>query len=84
MQTAYIHHWELILLFLMILVASVTALARRFQIPYPIMPVIGGLIVSLIPNMPDITLNPDIVFLIILPPRFCLPLPTILHGVSFV
>ena len=33
MQTADIHHWELILLFLMVLVASVTALARRFQIP---------------------------------------------------
>jgi len=68
MQTADIHHWELILLFLMILVASVTALARRFQIPYPIMLVIGGLVVSLIPNMPEVTLNPDIVFLIFLPP----------------
>jgi CPA1 family monovalent cation:H+ antiporter len=68
MQTADIHHWELILLFLMLLVASVTTLARRFQIPYPIMLVIGGLIVSLIPNVPEITLNPDIVFLIFLPP----------------
>lgn len=68
MQTADIHHWELILLFLLILVASVTALARRFQIPYPIMLVIGGLIVSLIPNMPEVTLSPDIVFLVFLPP----------------
>jgi Na+/H+ antiporter len=68
MQTADIHHWELILLFLMILIAFVTALARRFQMPYPIMLVIGGLIVSLIPNMPAVTLNPDIVFLVFLPP----------------
>jgi len=68
MQTADLHHWELILLFLLILIASVTALARRFQIPYPIVLVIGGLIVSLIPNMPEITLNPDVVFLVFLPP----------------
>jgi Na+/H+ antiporter len=68
METANIHHWELILLFLMILIASVTALARRFQIPHPIVLVIGGLIVSLIPNMPEVTLNPDIVFLVFLPP----------------
>lgn len=68
METADIHHWELILLFLMIMVASVTALARRFQIAYPIMLVIGGLFVSLIPNMPEVTLNPDVVFLVFLPP----------------
>jgi CPA1 family monovalent cation:H+ antiporter len=68
MQTADIHHWESILLFLLILIASVTALARRFQVPYPIVLVIGGLIVSLIPNMPEVTLNPDIVFLVFLPP----------------
>jgi len=30
--------------------------------------VIGGLAISLIPNVPEITLNPDIVFLIFLPP----------------
>jgi monovalent cation/hydrogen antiporter len=68
MQTADIHHWELILLFLMLMVASVTTLARRFQVPYPIMLVIGGLVVSLIPNVPEVTLNPDIVFLVLLPP----------------
>ncbi|MGB6692083.1 MAG: Na+/H+ antiporter [Terracidiphilus sp.] len=68
MQTADIHHWELILLFLMTLIASVTALARRFQIPYPILLVMGGLVVSLIPNVPEVTLNPDIVFLVLLPP----------------
>ena len=36
--------------------------------PYPIPLVIGGLLLGLIPGMPSITLNPDLVLLIFLPP----------------
>ena len=68
METAAIHHVEFILLFLMVLVAALAALARRFQTPYPIVLVIGGLAVSLIPNVPKVSLNPDLVFLVLLPP----------------
>jgi CPA1 family monovalent cation:H+ antiporter len=42
MQTADIHNLEFILLFLMVLVAGLAALARRFQTPYPIVLVVGG------------------------------------------
>lgn len=63
-----IHHAELILLFLLFLVAGLTALSRRFQTPYPIVLVIGGLLLSFIPNLPRISLNPNIVFLVLLPP----------------
>ena len=68
METADIHHLEIVLLFLMGLVAALAALARRFHTPYPIVLVIGGLAVSLLPNMPRVSLNPDVVFLILLPP----------------
>lgn len=38
------------------------------SISYPILLVIGGLLISFIPVVPDVKINPDIVFLIFLPP----------------
>jgi Na+/H+ antiporter len=43
-------------------------LARRFHTPYPIMLVVGGLVLSLVPHLPRISLDPDIIFLVFLPP----------------
>jgi Na+/H+ antiporter len=68
MQAANIHHVEFVLLFLLVLVAALAALARRFHTPYPIVLVVGGLAISLVPNLPHVSLNPDVVFLILLPP----------------
>jgi CPA1 family monovalent cation:H+ antiporter len=68
MRATDIHHLEVILLFLMGLVAALGVLARRFRTPYPIVLVIGGLMVSLLPNVPRVTLDPDVVFLVLLPP----------------
>jgi len=67
-QAAGIHHLELTLLFLVLLVAGLTTLAQRFKTPYPIVLFIGGVVLSLLPNLPHIALNPDVVFLVILPP----------------
>src|SRR5438309_10508495 len=61
-------HLELILLMLLTFVAGFTVLARRIRVPYPIVLIIGGLLVSFIPRVPRISLNPDVVFLIFLPP----------------
>ena len=68
MRAGGIHHAELILLLLLALVGALTTLSRRFQTPYPIVLVIGGLLLSFVPNLPHISLNPDIVFLVLLPP----------------
>jgi CPA1 family monovalent cation:H+ antiporter len=68
METVDLRHLELILLFLMALVVVLAALARRFRTPYPIVLVIGGLAVSLLPNLPRVSLNPDVIFLVLLPP----------------
>ena len=68
MQAAGIHGIELVFLALLVLVAALAAVAKRFNTPYPIVLVIGGLILSLFPRGPHIELNPDIVFLVILPP----------------
>jgi monovalent cation/hydrogen antiporter len=63
-----IHGVELIVLVLLILVVAFAALAKRLQTPYPIILVIGGLILSVIPHTPHVELDPELVFLIILPP----------------
>jgi len=68
MQASGIHHMELVLLFLLLLVAGLATLARRFKTPYPIVLVIGGLALSFVPNLPHISLNPNMVFLVFLPP----------------
>lgn len=68
MQTTGIDHLEIIILFVLFLVVAMAALARRFQTPYPIVLVVGGLAISLIPNVPRLEMNPDIVFLVLLPP----------------
>jgi monovalent cation/hydrogen antiporter len=63
-----IHSVELIVLVLLILVVAFAALAKRLEIPYPIILVIGGLILSVFPHTPHVELNPEMVFLVILPP----------------
>ena len=68
MQAVGIHHLELTLLFLVLLVAALTTLAQRFKIPYPIVLFMGGVVLSLVPHLPQIALNPDVIFLVVLPP----------------
>ena len=57
-----------LLIGLLLAVAAVAGLARRFAVSYPIALVIFGLLCSLIPRVPRIPLPPSIVFFVILPP----------------
>jgi Na+/H+ antiporter len=59
---------EPIILLLLVCVVALAVLAKRFKTPYPIVLVIAGLILSLMPHMPHIELNPNVVFLLFLPP----------------
>jgi CPA1 family monovalent cation:H+ antiporter len=63
-----IHHLELLMLTLVLFVVGLAVLARRIGQPYPIVFVLGGLILSFLPPVPDIALRPDFVFLVVLPP----------------
>ncbi|KAA5831312.1 Na+/H+ antiporter [Saccharopolyspora hirsuta] len=47
---------------------AVTAIARRVGVSAPLALVVVGLAVSSIPGVPDYTLDPDVVLLLILPP----------------
>jgi CPA1 family monovalent cation:H+ antiporter len=62
-----VHSVQLVVALLVVLVALV-ALANRLNISYPIILVLGGLILAIPPRMPEIRLEPDIVFLVFLPP----------------
>lgn len=57
-----------LLILLLISLAGFGLLAKRLQVPEPIVLVLGGLAVSLIPGLPPVELKPEYVFLIVLPP----------------
>jgi CPA1 family monovalent cation:H+ antiporter len=59
---------SLVFLLLLLFVVAFGALARRLQTPYPIVLVMGGLLLSFIPGIPRVDLNPEMVFIVILPP----------------
>jgi CPA1 family monovalent cation:H+ antiporter len=53
---------------LLLAVAVLALLARKFHIPYPIFFLVGGLLIGLIPGHPPVRLDPNLVFLFFLPP----------------
>src|SRR4051812_35271943 len=61
------HEVELTLA-LMVAVAILATLAQAMRLPYPIFLVLGGLVLALIPAVPNVVLAPDLVFLLFLPP----------------
>ena len=62
------HDVEFVLVSLLVSVALLGAAARAVNIPYPIVLVIGGLVLGFIPGLPDIELEPELVLVIFLPP----------------
>src|SRR5262249_14471798 len=59
---------EFVFLLLLFFIVAFGVLARKLGIPYPIIMVVGGLVLSFIPAVPQIALNPDLIFLVVLPP----------------
>ena len=58
----------LLILSLLFAVSMLPMLSRKLGISYPIFLVVAGLAIGFIPAIPNISLNPDLVFLIFLPP----------------
>jgi monovalent cation/hydrogen antiporter len=57
-----------LVLALLVVVVALRALAPALRLPYPILLVLGGLVLALVPAVPDVVLAPDLVFLLFLPP----------------
>lgn len=58
----------LLIISLLLGIAMLTMISNKLKVSYPILLVVSGLVISLIPGTPVIRLEPDIVFLIFLPP----------------
>jgi monovalent cation/hydrogen antiporter len=56
------------LIVLVAIAAALVRLADLVSIPYPIVLVLGGLAIGFIPGDPQFSLDPDVIFLVFLPP----------------
>lgn len=65
---ASLHAIERVVLLLLVMVAAFAVMATRLKIPYPIVLVLAGLVLSFVPHMPRIPLDPNLIFVIFLPP----------------
>src|SRR3954453_12727119 len=59
---------ELVIAGLLVAVAGLGALAHRLSVPYPIVLVVGGALAGLVPGLPEIKLDPEVVLVVFLPP----------------
>lgn len=62
------HHALLYILVLLFAVFLLVMLAKRIRVAYPVFLVIAGLVISIIPGVPQLHLDPELIFLIFLPP----------------
>ncbi len=58
----------IVFLFLLFCVSLLSVVATKIKVPYPILLVLAGLVIWLIPGMPLLEMDPDVVFFIFLPP----------------
>lgn len=58
----------LLIISLLFIVSMLSMLSNKLRISYPIFLVIAGLLIGFIPGIPSLTLDPDLVFIIFLPP----------------
>jgi Na+/H+ antiporter len=59
---------QIVIAALFVSAAGLNALANWLRVPYPIPLVLGGLVLGLVPQIPDIQLDPELVLLVFLPP----------------
>lgn len=62
------HSTFILYIYLLLVITFLVMLAQRLKIAYPIVLVLGGLVLSFIPGLPPIEINPDMIFVIFLPP----------------
>src|SRR5437868_11266634 len=60
-------HQAEVVVFLFSLIAALVLVARKIAVPYPVLLVLGGLALSVIPGLPQMRLQPDVVFYFFLP-----------------
>lgn len=57
-----------LVLTLLAVAAALELLARRLGVPHPVLLVLGGLLLALMPGLPAVRVDPGVVFLVFVPP----------------
>lgn len=57
-----------VIIMLLFGVAFLSLISKRYNFPVPIVLVLCGVIISVVPGLPVVSLNPEVVFIIFLPP----------------
>ncbi len=57
-----------IVVFILAILITLTAIANKKKFPFPVLLVAAGLIIGFVPQLPNLALDPDVVFVIMLPP----------------
>src|SRR2546428_2657820 len=61
------HQFEIILA-LLVAVVLLGIAARRLGVPSPVLLVIGGLVIALLPGLPRVAFEPNLIFVVFIPP----------------
>src|SRR3954449_11837346 len=67
-MAAAMDNLQIVIAALFVSAAGLNALANWLKVPYPIPLVLGGLVLGLLPGIPDVQLSPELVLLVFLPP----------------
>ena len=62
------HGTFLLYICLLAVILFLVMLAQKIKLSYPIVLVLGGLALSFIPSLPDVEIDPELIFVIFLPP----------------
>ncbi|HZG25307.1 MAG TPA: cation:proton antiporter, partial [Chitinophagaceae bacterium] len=57
-----------VIVILLFAITFLAVISNKYKFPFPIVLVLSGVAISLIPGLPVVSLNPEIVFIIFLPP----------------
>lgn len=57
-----------IVLFILALMIGLSAMADKIKLPYPVLLITAGIAIGFVPALPHIELDPEVIFLIFLPP----------------
>lgn len=63
-----IEHQLIVSILLIVAICLLVMVSQRIKVAYPVMLVLGGIALSFIPGMPRLHINPDVIFLVFLPP----------------
>lgn len=57
-----------VILFLLVILMCISAIPETDKVPQPILLVVAGLLIGFIPGIPELSLEPEVIFLLFLPP----------------